>query len=1003
MNVSPLIKKTAISNQKSTLKGITLLLCAVAVVGWSGKALAHSSYGPQYDCAQCHEDGRTWESIHGAGGNGYDGIQTPPLAQLAGTIHPGKAAYPGGALYYQYALQTLKAGKAVVKYGIKATPSGAVSWKPTAPASISTNVALGTTPLASPAISIPAGFIGNVTLTMSIVFTSKDGIVKNVSVNPVVVPISPQQNFYDVGFGNQVTLDASGIATGLGTNVSYTWTKKTNSAGILTPGGSLSATNAKVVILTTGLSELVDTNGQPGIIGFQNEQVEASTYVYEVKAIGTIKNGKNASTITRAGTFTISCAEQSPATSRMPQLIGTNGSTTNAGSYFGYLGTNGSRTAVGVNACYLGTNWAFVSWPSNSITASNLTHSNEGLTQFRPDVAGVYVLTNTYTYTTTNSSNVVTTNRIRQCITNTAASYVGSDACYACHGQWNPYGNKDVFTTWWGTAHASMAQRGIDGDIPGYNETCFKCHTLGYNASTNAAANGNFKAVANKLGWKFPTTLRVGNFDAMPAQLQQLASIQCESCHGPGTHKLGVGAPSKSLDIQICATCHQDGANYSTITQWENNPHNEGYNTISAGGRGTTVSCARCHSPNGFTYVSKTINDQIAAGISAAAAQTNVGAVNVPTNQVGVGPLTCQTCHDPHDSFDDDSRHQLRVFDTVVIGDLTKSNTVTLTNVGKSAACMICHNSRRLAEQPATTNAGSLKYYQNSLSGTHDSPVAEVFSGNGEASCTNTNVTSYTGYIYYTNGTYATNGNYNQAKGNSAHASVADCTTCHMYQLRDVNAKGVPQDVVSINGTNKPVTHELYIALRDLVGGHTFRMANNYVTNGATYEVMNVAACNQCHKDQKGNGVSNLDLGSHYNSISHVVINARDYDGDGTNNGIQTETQGLLDRIRLLLNATGISTTTNATTGDLGFATNATNGYSGLASTNNMNLRTAQQKAAWNFMMINRDKSMGVHNSQFAIRVLQSSWTDLNTAWATNSNTNNGKTFHQVYTNAALR
>ena len=317
----------------------------------------------------------------------------------------------------------------------------------------------------------------------------------------------------------------------------------------------------------------------------------------------------------------------------------------------------------------------------------------------------------------------------------------------------------------------------------------------------------------------------------MPAQLQNLANIQCENCHGPGSQH--PGAPSISLDVKVCASCHQDGTHHVYPEQWENSPHSGGYESDSSIG-GTRAGCSQCHSPAGFIGVA---TDHVSAGI------TNAAGANAVASSTG--PLTCQVCHDPHNvKMFPESAHQLRVYDTVQIGNplltnsptvyvglgdsLTTANlqltnsTITVTNAGLSAACMVCHNERMWPTQIQVSGSGTNQmFYQTT---TPDmSTAGEIFAGLG----------AY---------------DYGQVMGNSFHTYLADCQMCHMYVLPAPNSAGVPQAAISINGVVTNVTTALYDQYANLLGSHTFEVGYQYTgTNGVTNVVQNVAACNQCH------------------------------------------------------------------------------------------------------------------------------------------------------------
>jgi hypothetical protein len=99
-----------------------------------------------------------------------------------------------------------------------------------------------------------------------------------------------------------------------------------------------------------------------------------------------------------------------------------------------------------------------------------------------------------------------------------------------------------------------------------------------------------------------------------------------------------------------------------------------------------------------------------------------------------------------------------------------------------------------------------------------------------------------------------------------------------------------------------------------------------------------------------------------------------------------------LNELGFLLKTTGVSITTNAD----GDVTNVStsSGY----STNSV-IKEAQRKAVWNWLLEYREGSFGVHNTQWTVRLLQTSYTDLSTNWTGNSSA----TFQNAFPNAFLR
>lgn len=100
--------------------------------------------------------------------------------------------------------------------------------------------------------------------------------------------------------------------------------------------------------------------------------------------------------------------------------------------------------------------------------------------------------------------------------------YVGVDACLECHEDTLAYWNADQHKVAWDT---------LVRDNKTYDLECVGCHATGY----------------GKPG------------GSILAEMKNLKTVQCESCHGPGSHHAEDGDPetiSRQVAESVCVTCH---------------------------------------------------------------------------------------------------------------------------------------------------------------------------------------------------------------------------------------------------------------------------------------------------------------------------------------------------------------------------------------------------------------------------------------------------------------
>jgi hypothetical protein len=420
--------------------------------------------------------------------------------------------------------------------------------------------------------------------------------------------------------------------------------------------------------------------------------------------------------------------------------VATNSSVPNVTNIVWTLAQKPGGSAVTLQASPLGTNVPVYE------VSDRLVYGVAGRMLLRPDVAG-YTTNDLYKVTATvYTSNMGTTNLTA---TMTAGTYMGvgllpgTSGCALCHSGGAIATNMVI--PWEDTLHSSMFARGIDGIVAGshYSKNCIQCHTVGFD--TNAlAVNGGFDDMATQYGWIFPTNLVAGNWASMETNypaVANVANIQCENCHGPGSQHMSTFGKTNLIAISVasgdCAQCHDAPPNHIHVVEWQNSRH--AITTRVPSGSASRAVCVGCHTAYGFI------------GRIAGSTTTNVTYM----------AINCQTCHEPHGatlpSTNAPNPHLIRTLASVTMGDGT-----VVTNGGEGLLCLECHHSRNGS---ATNNVakyplGQPTWAGGSSFGTHDGPQGDMIMG----------VNAIT---------------YGQNIPSSPHREVVSnlCVTCHMQTL----------------------------------------------------------------------------------------------------------------------------------------------------------------------------------------------------------------------------
>ncbi len=546
--------------------------------------------------------------------------------------------------------------------------------------------------------------------------------------------------------------------------------------------------------------------------------------------------------------------------------------------------------------------WTITAKPAGSTLAALDSANGKWINSIRPDVVGQYIVSATVGSQTASDTIFAST------YTGVAADASAGCFCHAAPLPSTPSTAAAIKATWSTSVHATVFKDGITGKLEtelgkgAYAASCIKCHTTGWDTTAAASTNGNFGRMVKTSGWD--TTWFKG---------LQVFNGDYWTPTGDTTAWKLLSSTEASLGTIGCEQCHGPALG-----------HNTSGDKMKIGVTIEPGVCNQCHDGSAKHSIGTYFRTSAHA----------IGDLSTPDEG---GRSSCQPCHtakgfiyymnhgkdttgiaaawdpnnDPtpitcvacHDPHGNDNPGMLRT--VRMKGDTLRNGYRIPTAVASNVGmlCANCHYSRYSVLTKVTNNASKLYGYGNHY-GPHGNPQADMFFGSNGYQFGDTSFT-----------------------GVGTHQGLEDaCVTCHMQE--------------------RPKHAPTTVTMNNLSHSFTFDTLNAAANNYKPTDV-----CSGCHGEIED-----------FNDVKAGY----DYDRNGKIEGVQTEVQGMLTKLKLILPKDSTGEVISASPTHADSVAIAAGGQ-------------ALMGRIWNYWLVTNDKSMGVHNTKYAVALLYKSlgWTPL--------------------------